>query len=120
MIKGTQKAEGLWRHLKHSSMAIPEEVHNDDERLDTYCQALVWRMQCCGCPYREVVRMCRAFRNLPLDRKAYVWNYGLKKKEGDKVIKRCLEKPPVVYCKWHLKGASGEESDGDDNGDAIA
>ena len=30
--KGCQKAEGAWRHLKHGNAAIPEEVHNDDNR----------------------------------------------------------------------------------------
>jgi hypothetical protein len=53
VIKGTQKAEGLWRHLKHSEHSIPEEVHHDDERLNLYVQSLVWRMQCVGCPYQE-------------------------------------------------------------------
>ena len=65
VIKGCQKAEGLWRHLKHSNAAIPEEVKSDDERLNMYVQSLVWRMQCCGCPFQDTLRMCQAFRSLP-------------------------------------------------------
>lgn len=98
VIKGSQKAEGLWRHLKHGSAGIPKEVHSQDERLDMYVQSLVWRMQCCGCPYRDTLRMCRAFRGLPLAEKRIVYQYGLtstgedsdgKKKAG--LILRCLE-----------------------------
>jgi hypothetical protein len=102
VIKGSQKAEGLWRHLKHGHAAIPMEVHNCDQRLDMYVQSLAWRMQTCGCPYRDTLRMIRAFRHLPLSQKEYVFKYGLKKK-GEKII--CLDKPPVVYCHWHLKCA---------------
>ena len=39
---GVQKAEGLWRRLKHSERAIPEEVHNEDEWLNMYVQTLDW------------------------------------------------------------------------------
>ena len=42
---------------------------------------LVGRMQNCGCPYRDVLRMCRAFRNLPTTAKKYVCAYGLTYKD---------------------------------------
>jgi hypothetical protein len=109
VIKGTQKAEGLWRHLKHGSAGIPKEVHNDDQRLDMYAQSLVWRMQCCGCPYREVLRMCRAFRSLPLIAKNFVFNYGITYKDAEGKKKVCLDKPPVTYCKWHLAPEEEQE-----------
>ena len=103
MIKGSQKAEGLWRHLKHGNAAIPEEVRADDERLDMYCHSLAWRMQCCGCPYRETLRMCRAFRSLPIATKNVVFKYGLSYTDDSNKKKVCLEKPAVEYCQWHLK-----------------
>ena len=109
VIKGTQKVEGLWRHLKHSQHSIPEEVHHDDERLNMYVQSLVWRMQCVGCPYQEVLRMCRAFRHLPLAKKKLVFAYGLKEPNGKTI---CLQKPPVEYCTWSWKG-EGEDADED-------
>lgn len=111
VIKGCQKAEGLWRHLKHGSAAIPEEVHNDDERLNMYCESLVWRMQCCGCPYRDTLRMCRAFRNLPHEEKDLVWRYGLKAKGSKKIG---LGKPAVTYCKWHFKNFEKDAKDEED------
>ena len=98
VIKGTQKCEGLWRHLKHGSAGVPMSVGNDDERLDLYCQTLVWRMQTCGCPYREVLRMCRAFRSLPTAQKTIVCSYGLR--NADTRVKITF-KPPVTYCKWY-------------------
>ena len=112
VIKGSQKAEGLWRHLKHGRAGLPMEVRSDDQRLDLYVQSLAWRSQTCGCPYRDTLRMCRAFRRLPYESKSYVFEYGLKTK-GSKNI--CLDKPPVEYCQWHLKGA--EEDDEDDEED---
>ena len=115
--KGVEKAEGHWRHLKHGQSAIPEEVHNDDERLDMYAQSLVWRMQCCGCPYRHVLRMTRAFRNLPLERKSTLFSYGFRHDEGKedgKKKKICYDKPPVMYCNWELKPY---EHMGDDEAD---
>ena len=93
VIKGCQKAEGAWRHLKHGNAAIPEEVHNDDNRLNMYSQAFVWRSQTCGDPFREVLRMCLAFRSLPLEQKRFVFNYGLRR---DKKVIRML--PPVKYA----------------------
>ena len=106
MEKGVQKAEGLWRHLKHGSFAIPEEVRADDARLDMYCHSLVWRFQNCGCPYRDTLRMCRAFRNLPLADKAYVFNHGVKDPQTKQL---CHDKPPVTYCRWSL---NAPEEDG--------
>lgn len=41
VIKGTEKVEGLWRHLKHGPSGIPRAVGNDDERLNMYCQCFV-------------------------------------------------------------------------------
>jgi hypothetical protein len=108
VIKGCQKAEGLWRHLKHGNAAVPEEVHNDDERLNMYTQALVWRMQTCGCPYRDVLRMCRAFRSLPLEQKNLVYQYGLRSGESRKP---CTKKPPVTYCSWTLSSEVDDEED---------
>ena len=107
VIKGSQKAEGLWRHVKHSAYSIPEEVHNDDERLNLYVQTLVWRMQCVDCPYLETLRLCRAFRHLPLEKKQLVWNYHLKTSPGSKTV--CLRKPPVTYCSWSCE--TSEEGD---------
>ena len=115
VIKGSQKAEGLWRHLKHGSAAIPEEVHNDDQRLDMYCQALVWRLQTCGCPYRDTLRMCRAFRSLGAAAKSYVFSYGLTfvdEVTGKKHV--CLNKPDVNYCRWHLSSGQSEEDEEDE------
>lgn len=65
-VKGTQKTEGLWRHLKHSRGGLPMEVGMDDRRLNVYVLALSWRLQCAGCPYREAQLMCRRFRELPM------------------------------------------------------
>jgi hypothetical protein len=106
VIKGVQKAEGLWRHLKHSQHAIPEEVRSDDERLNMYAQTLVWRMQCIGCPYWETLRMCRAFRHLPLEQKRLVFQYGLKKPRTKHV---CWDKPQVQYCQWSWKGQAARD-----------
>ena len=116
VVKGVQKAEGLWRHLKHGNNAIPMEVANDDRRLDMYVQSLTWRLQCCACPVRDVGRMCRAFRHLPVEQKSLVWEYGLK---GSGSKKRQHAKPEIVYCRWHLKSAQ-EESDAEAEGsDAV-
>jgi hypothetical protein len=108
VIKGCQKAEGFWRHLKHGEHSIPEEVHNDDERLNLYVQALVWRMQCIGCPYQEVMRMCRGFRHLPMEQKKLVLQYGLKDEKSKKPV---LAKPPVDYCTWSMSEEQEEEQE---------
>ena len=50
--------------------------------------------------------MCRAFRNLPLEKKRVVFSYGLKDTETKKVF---LQKPPVVYCTWSWKGVAAEK-----------
>ena len=97
------------------------EVHNDDTRLDSYMQSLVWRMQTCGCPYWDTLRMCLAFRHLPIEKKAYVFKYGIRLTAVGGGVSSTrlpldLEKPPVTYCKWHLKddeeGEGEEEADG--------
>ena len=114
VVKGVQKAEGFWRHVKHDDAGIPPEVHNDDARLNLYCQALVWRMQVCGCPVREVMRMCKAFRHLPLEKKNIVFKYGLrdesKVRDHQKSKPLCLTLPAVTYTKWHLH-VDDEDSD---------
>ena len=93
------------------------EVHNDDARLDLYVQSLAWRLQTGGCPYRDTLRMLRAFRHLPLSQKEYVFKYGLKEK-GTKHIN--TEKPNVTYCQWHLKPESGLDYEDDEQGQAAA
>ena len=106
VIKGVEKVEGFWRHLKHGNSAVPEEVHNDDRRLNLYAQALVWRMQTCGDPYRDTLRMCRAFRELPLAKKQLVFEFGLRAKapgaeitkSGKPKMVHCKALPPVLYC----------------------
>ena len=107
VIKGTQKVEGFWRHLKHGSSAVPEEIRNDDERLNMHCQTLVWRMQTIDCPLRDVLRMCRAFRQLPLEQKRIVYEYGLR--PGGK--RGSMTKPPVTYCQWHLREEQADDDD---------
>ena len=82
--KGTQKAEGYCRHVKHSRGGIPMEVRADDRRLNGYVQALVWRGQLCGDPFWEVLRVARAFRQLPPKQKQIVFNYGLRDPRGEK------------------------------------
>ena len=112
VIKGTEKIEGWWRHLKHGSGGVPKEVGNDDRRLNAYCQCLVWRSQTCGCPYRDVLRMCRAFRFLPLAQKTFVYEHGLKLKGG---VIRTL--PPVTYISESaepIDKGGGSESDGEE------
>eukprot|EP00972_Heterocapsa_arctica_P028168 4144196-Heterocapsa_arctica.AAC.1 len=74
-----------------------------------HCQALVWRMQNCDCPYRDTMRMFRAFRQLPVDHKKLVFQYGLRAGEGRA---RCDTKPAVVYCKWHLQKDEGDKDEG--------
>ena len=48
---------------------------------------------------------CNGEPTLPVATKSYVFNYGLEA-EGSKKI--CLEKPPVLYCKWSLKSTAPE------------
>ena len=115
VIKGTQKAEGLWRHLKHGTFAIPKEVHQEDARLDIYSQSLAWRMQCCGCPYRDVLRMCLAFRCLPLATRTSVFCYGLTELQPDGRRKVNLALPTVRYCQWHLSEGSDDLSGDEEN-----
>ena len=103
VIKGTEKIEGFWRHLKHSSAGVPEEVGHSDDRLNLYAQSLCWRSQCCGDPFREVLTMCRAFRDLPGETKVMVFNYGLKPsggaiKKGAKRSAIALDLLEVVYA----------------------
>ena len=133
VVKGTQKAEGLWRHLKHGNTGVPLEVHNDDSRLDMYVQSLAWSLQTCSCPYRDTLRMCRAFRKLPMEKKSYVFKYGLqddaartkssKGRESGKRSRRVRkavaqrktnhDKPPVIYCKWHIRAFDEEDCESD-------
>ena len=114
VIKGTQKAEGLWRRLKHGNAAISEEARYEDARLNLYCQALVWRVQVCGCPYREVLRIRRALRALPLEQKTLVFKYGLTE-TGRKPRRICTQLPKVSYCRWNMAeeapGVEGNESE---------
>ncbi len=107
VIKGTEKVEGFWRQLKHSDYGIPEEVHNSDDRLNSYCQALIWRSQTVGDPFNEVCRMARAFRGLPVELKQYVFKYGLtvvaqETKDKTRAVK---ELPPVIYAEAPFKGS---------------
>ena len=103
VIKGTEKIEGFWRHLKHSSAGVPEEVGHSDARLNLYGQTLCWRAQTCGDPFRDVQSMCREFRDLPDACKALAFRYGLSTpgashKKGAKGTKLCLDLPVVVYA----------------------
>ena len=90
------------------------KVHNDDERLDLYVQSLAWRLQTCGCPYRDTLRMCRAFRSLGPEKKAWVFKYGLTVSGSKKL---CMRKPPVMYCQWQLGGKGEDEVPGDEPAD---
>ena len=90
------------------SICESAEVHNDDERLNMYVQALVWRMKSIGCPYWDVLRMCRAFGHLPIEKKLIVHRYHLKVPKSNVVN---LQKPPVVCCSlsWKADAAMQEE-----------
>ena len=90
------------------------EVRPDDKRLNLHVQSMVWRMQVCGDPFHEVLRMARSFRALPLKVKQYVFKYGLRDAELDKDSRKSkkvrLDLPDVTYTKWHL-GGEGDAGD---------
>ena len=55
------------------------------------------------------MRMCRAFRSLPLEQKRVVSKYGTKKDK--KSVHEDF--PKVTFCKWHLKLDHDDENDVD-------
>ena len=90
--------------MKHSAGGIPREIRANDDRLNIHLQTLAWRMQVCGDPFREVCRMARSFRALPLDKQAIAFQHGLKSKGT---------LPEVTYTKWNL-GAEGGDVEAED------
>ena len=108
--------EGFWRHVKHSRGGIPKDMRVEDRRLNGYIQSLVWRMQICGDPFWEVLRMARAFRQLPLGQKL-VFKHGLRDVDADKGVRKSnrvnLESPMVKYTKWVLSGEDFDEEVGE-------
>ena len=119
VLKGCQKMEGMWSRMKHGTGGIPEEVHNDDARLNMYAMHFMWRSQVCGDPYREVLRMCRCFRMLPHEQKSLVFQYGLKggeQMEGKRSRSVVRRLPEVQYCESFIDKEISE-SDGSDAGE---
>lgn len=76
-VQGPRAAYGFWRHMKHGYAVSPVQVHRGGQRLDMYCQSLVWHMHWGGCPYRDTLRACRAFRSLPCAATHLAFRYGL-------------------------------------------
>ena len=74
-------------------------------------------VQTCGCPVFDVMRLCRAFRSLPLEQKRVVWKYGAKKDK--KSVHKDI--PSDIFCRWHLKLDHEDESDvdGENEGDVV-
>lgn len=81
--------------------------------MNGYVQALVWRGQLCGDLFWEVLRVARAFRQLPPKQKQIVFNYGLRDPKGEKgdrkSRKRITEMPPVQYTKWVLNDPGADD-----------
>ena len=82
--------------MKHGNSAIPEEIGNDDARLNAYLQTLIWRMQTCGCPYLDALQLCRDFRGFALDQKVLVFRHGLHKPKPAKSV--YVDMPELTYC----------------------
>ena len=100
------------------------EVREDDKRLNSYVQSLVWRMQVPGDPFREVLRMARSFRDLPMEKKPFVFKHGLRDvdaEKGSRISKKLfLEFPPVQYTTWHVDGEADEDDDLDGQDEKAA
>lgn len=127
--KGTEKIEGWWKHLKHGTFGVPGAVHALDRRLNIYLQAMAWQKQLCGDPFREVLRMCRAFHGLARERKTIVWRYGLTVPAGPKDPKQspeqaadrkvCWDLPDVTYLHWNSAKQDDEDDDGAEVVDVV-